>query len=82
MATNESFNIATHERLTLYDFGLKVAEVWGLDADLIESVNSDHFQGMARRPVDTSYDLRKLDGMGFELSDVEDGLKLMKKEKN
>lgn len=79
---NEVFNVAARDRMTLYELGVKVADAWGLDSSLIEPVGSDYFQGIARRPYDTSYDLRKLDGTGVEMSGIETGLKLTKAEAN
>lgn len=76
----EVYNVAAPERVSLYDFALKVAEVWELDTKLIEGVSSDYFPTIARRPKDTSYDLKKLDSTGLKLSGIEAGLKQMKAE--
>jgi len=51
-----------------------------LDASLLEAVGSDYFPTIARRPKDTSYDLKKLDSTGLKLSNIEAGLKQMKAE--
>lgn len=79
-AENEAFNVASTDRMTLYEFALKVAKVWELDDKLIEPVGSDYFEGIARRPVNTSYDLRKIDKLGVKLAGIGDGLKQMKAE--
>lgn len=71
---NEAFNVASPERVTLYEFGLKVCEVFDLDSSLIEPVDSNAFPGLAPRPEDTTYSLTKLDKLGIILSDVTSGL--------
>jgi len=78
----QSFNVAAPDRVTLYEFALKVAATWELDAALIEPVMSDYFKGIAPRPRDTTYDLSKLDGLGIKLAGVDEGLRKMKGESN
>ena len=72
------YHVASEERATLYDFGLKVAKVWQLDADLLQPVSSGEFANMAPRPRDTTYSLGKIKGLGIELSGIEVGLQRMK----
>jgi len=79
---NEIYHISSSERVTLYNFALKVAKVFGLDIGLIQPVSSDYFKSIAKRPKDTTYDLSKLNGMGIELSNIESGLEKMKTSKN
>jgi dTDP-4-dehydrorhamnose reductase len=81
IGNEESYNIASPDRMTLYEFGLKVAETWNLDKSLLELVDSDYFPTIARRPKDTSYDLKKLNGVGIDLMSVEQGLEMMKAER-
>lgn len=78
---NEAFNIAAPERVTLYEFAVKVAEVWGLDSSLIEPVSSDYFPNIAPRPHDTTYDLTKARLAGVMMDCIEAGLKRMKGER-
>lgn len=75
---NEIYHVAGEEQLTLYDFGVKVAEAFGLDAGLLEPVGSDYFKKIAKRPKDTTYALDKIRGLGIRLNNVAEGLKLMK----
>lgn len=72
------YHVASEERSTLYDFGLKVAKVWGLDEALLEPVDSSHFATMAPRPKDTTYSLDKIKALGIELDGIEAGLERMK----
>lgn len=74
----EIFNVASPERVTLYEFGLQVCDVFDLDKDLLEPVDTDYFRSIAKRPVDTTYDLIKLAQYGFMLSDVRTGLLKMR----
>lgn len=73
----EIFNVAAPERVTLYQFGLHVCDVFGLDKDLLKPVKSDFFPSIAKRPKDTTYDLVKLTKYGFVLSDIKTGLERM-----
>jgi dTDP-4-dehydrorhamnose reductase len=79
---HEIFNVAAPERATLYQFGLKVCEVFGLEKNLLKPVQSEYFSvgtGVAaKRPKDTSYDLLKLSQEGIMLSDIKTGLEKMK----
>jgi dTDP-4-dehydrorhamnose reductase len=73
------YHVASEERVTLYEFGQKVARVWGLDGGLLQPVGSDHFASMAPRPKDTTYNLDKIKGLGVKLDGIEAGLRRMKK---
>lgn len=72
---NEIYNIAPPESMTMYDFAVKIAQRWGQPVELIEPVENDYFNLPASRPVDTSYDVSKLAGLGLEMLSVEEGLK-------
>jgi len=78
----EVFNVASPERATLYQFGLKVCDVFGLEKNLLRPVESKFFSVgsavKAKRPKDTTYDLMKLAEHGFMLSDIKTGLEKMK----
>lgn len=78
----EIFNIASPERVTLYQFGLKICEVFGLEKGRLSPVASQYFSAgkgvLAKRPKDTSYDLVKLAKQGIVLSDVRSGLEKMR----
>jgi len=76
----EIYNVAAPERATLYEFGLKVCEVFGLEKNLISPVETKYFQTIAPRPKDTSYDLVKLTEQGIHLSDIKTGLEKMRNE--
>jgi dTDP-4-dehydrorhamnose reductase len=77
---NEIYNVAAPERATLYEFGLKICDVFSFDRNLIRPVQSEFFMNMAKRPRDTSYDLIKLSKADIMLSDIRTGLEKMKSE--
>jgi len=80
--SNQVYNIASPERVTLYEFGLRVCDAFDLDKNLLEPVNSDYFQSIARRPKDTTYDLVKSSSAGIMLSDIRTGLEKMREVEN
>jgi len=77
---HEIYNVAAPERATLYEFGLKVCEVFELETRLIEPVQSGYFPKIAPRPKDTTYDLMKLSSKGIMLSDIKTGLEKMRED--
>lgn len=76
---NGIYHVASSERATLYEFGLKVAKVFQLDEKLLEPVDSNLFSTMAPRPKDTTYNLDKINRLGIELGSIEYGLERMKR---
>lgn len=69
------YNIVGSERVSKYEFGVKLAEVFQLDASLITRANVDEFNFTAERPKDTSLDVRKAEKeLNTKLLRVKDGL--------
>lgn len=80
---SDTYHVAGADRITLYDFALKVAGVFGLDETLIEPVASSFFPEIAPRPRDTSYDTAKMEReLGMRPIGVVEGLTRMKAERN
>jgi dTDP-4-dehydrorhamnose reductase len=84
---NQIFNVAGPERATLYEFALKVCEVFELEKNLIRPVGSDYFENLSNplgttacRPKDTTYDLIKLTKAGIQMLDIKTGLEKMRDE--
>ena len=75
----EVWNIAPKERITLYDFAVTTAEVFGLDPGLIVPVASSVFEELAKRPINTSFDVSKLEQV-YQLKAAREGLSVMKGE--
>ena len=74
------FNIAAAEKTTLYSFALQVAKVFDLDPGSLTPVKSSQIPVVAKRPVDTTFSLKKIHGEGIFLRNQEEGLKAMKAE--
>jgi len=74
------YHIAGSERINKYDFGLRLAGVFGLDQSLIQSATSDEIKLTAKRPKDMSLDVGKAEKeLNTPLLGVEDGLREFKK---
>lgn len=70
----EVYHVASDDKMTLYDFGLKVTQVFGKDTSQIQPISSDKLR-IAPRPKDTQFDLSKIHNLGIQLKNVEEGLK-------
>jgi dTDP-4-dehydrorhamnose reductase len=76
---NEIFHVASDERVSLYQFGMTIARLWGYDgAEHIRPIASSELKGIAPRPRDTQYDLTKLHEAGITLPGIEEGLKALR----
>lgn len=70
---------AGKDAVNRWQFALKVAEVFGLDATLIRRVPSSHFPSIAARPPNTTLDTRRMAReLGIKPLKLEDGLRAMK----
>ena len=73
-------NISGGETANRYEFGIKTAEIFGLDSQLIEPVPSEYFSGIAARMPNTAYDTRLMEGeLGVIPFALEEGLMRMKR---
>jgi dTDP-4-dehydrorhamnose reductase len=74
------YHIAGADHLSLYQFSLLTARVFGLNMDLIEPVPDTYFSSiLAPRPRDTSYSTEKMEKeLGLKPVKVLDGLNYMK----
>lgn len=76
------YHAAGRDHLSLYQFALLIAEVFGLDASLITPVPDSYFPEIAPRPRDTSFDTSKMENeLGVKAIGVKDGLTRMKTER-
>ena len=76
------YNIGGKDIVSRYEFGLKIAEVFDLSKDLIESVPSSFFKNIAPRPVNTSYSTTKIEiELGLVPLSLQEGLALMRDNK-
>jgi len=68
-------NVAGREIISRYDFALKIAEVFDLDASLINPITTADLKQKAPRPLKSGLIVDKaLYSLGLELSNVEEGL--------
>ena len=73
------FNVAGRERLSKYDFALRLAEVFNRPRDKIRATTVKEFPFKARRPEDMSLSSKKVeDYLGARMPATEDGLKRLK----
>ena len=76
------YHAAGRDHISLYQFALLTAEVFGLDASLITPVPDSYFPEIAPRPQDTSFDTTKMETeLGVKTVGVRDGLLKMKAER-
>jgi len=70
---------AGRDAVNRYEFGLLVAEVFGLDASLVKRVDSSRFPGIAARPPNTTLSTQRMRReLGVKPLPVEKGLRAMK----
>lgn len=73
------FHLAGGERVDRFQFGVALAEVFGLDAGLIKPVTSGAFPGIARRPPDTTFVVERMAReLGVAPMTVREGLTAMR----
>lgn len=76
------YHAAGRDHISLYQFALLTAAVFGLDASLITPVPDSYFPEIAPRPQDTSFDTAKMETeLGVKPVGVRDGLLKMKAER-
>jgi len=74
-----TYNIAGPDRMTLFEFALQAAQVFGLDSTLIEPVPTNYFPTIAPRPFDTSFLTDKIQAeLGIQPVGVSVGLERMR----
>lgn len=77
--TNEVYHVASDERITLFEFGLKIAKHYNQNGELIQPMASSELPaGLAKRPIDATYDLSKSHELGVRCMSVEEGLKVLR----
>jgi dTDP-4-dehydrorhamnose reductase len=70
------YHTAGGERISRFDFAKKIARFYGLDERLIEPVTSDSLKQKAKRPMDSSLDVSKIDRY-HKMLNIMDGLRKM-----
>lgn len=86
MHENERYGLyhaSGSERINRYDFAVKIADVFELDASLINPITSDKFLQKAKRPWDSSLNVTKIQReLGVKMLNIREGLIRMKEEVN
>lgn len=73
------FHMVGDERLSKYEFGLRIAQTFGLDAGLIKPTLLAERRDLAPRPLDLSLDNRKLRAaIGHDIGDVDSQLAFLR----
>ena len=75
------FHVAGSELIDRYNFALKIAEVFGLDNELISPITTTQLNQTAPRPLRSGFNIVKASTeLGIKLSNIEDGLKVFKQQ--
>lgn len=75
------FHVCGTERVSRYEFALRVAEIFGLNADLISPILTKELHQLARRPYDSSLNTEKTSArIKTPLLNTVDGLQALKRE--
>jgi dTDP-4-dehydrorhamnose reductase len=67
-------NIGTKDSLSKYEFGCRLAKLFGFDASLIKKTGSDSFGFAAKRPKDTHLDVRRAQKLFGPMPEINDEL--------
>jgi dTDP-4-dehydrorhamnose reductase len=69
------YHLSGREMLSVHDFALTVADVFGQDASLIHPVSSDYFDSAAPRPPRTGFIILKAETeLGYKPRSLRDAL--------
>ena len=74
---NGVFHTSGGERISRYDFAIKIAEIFDLNSELIEPITSDQLNWIAKRPADSSLDVSKISNIEKPLT-IEESLEKMR----
>ncbi len=76
-----TYHVSGRERLNRYEFARAIAEVFGLNKNLIKASTSNLLHQRAKRPMDSSLIVEKAEkALGMRLANVREGLTKMKEE--
>lgn len=75
---NETYHVASDDKVTLFEFGLRVAKIFNHDLSLIQPIASSSLR-IAPRPKDTTFDLSKIHNLGIYLRNISEGLEHLEK---
>jgi len=77
----DTFHVAGSEIIDRYNFALKIAEVFGLDEELITPITTLELKQKAPRPLNSGLTVEKaISDLDVNLSNIEEGLRIFKKQ--
>lgn len=77
---NGSYHISSTDYISMYDFALKIAKIWGLNAALITPIDTATLGQPAARPPKTGFVVDKaIQNLGFRPVSVDEGLRTVLK---
>jgi len=77
----DTFHVSGSEIIDRYRFALKIADVFGLEMNLISPITTRELNQKAPRPLSSGFNVNKATSeLGINLSNIEDGLKIFKKQ--
>jgi dTDP-4-dehydrorhamnose reductase len=69
---SEIINLGGKERISRYDFGRLMAEIWGFDRSLLAPISQKDLQMAAPRAADVSLDSSKAISLGYNIPSLRD----------
>jgi len=73
--TTGLYHVAGKTRLNRYDFTIKLAEIMGYDQSLVNPLDSSNMKQMAKRPMDSSLDVKKIERtLGIPMLNIDEAL--------
>ena len=77
------FNVTSSERLSKYEFGVKLANCFNLDTDLINKISIDDKSNLVKRPKDMSLSNTKLrQKLNCEVASLDEQLQILKEQES
>jgi len=77
------FNIVGSERMTKYEFGIKLTKHFNFDSGLINKISINDKSGLVKRPKDMSLSNKKLcQVLNCEIASLDEQLQTLKEQKN
>lgn len=74
------YHAAGDDRISRYDFAIKIAEAFDFDKRLIVPIKTVQLNQKALRPRDSSLDTSKIKSLGITFSNINDALKKLKRQ--
>ena len=77
------FNVTSNERLSKYEFGVKLANCFNLDTNLINKISIDDKSGLIKRPKDMSLSNDKVcEALDCKVLSIDDQLQVLKQQED